>query len=79
MVRRSNPVFAGSGAYKETVAETGETVTLTASEPAEGKEFDKWVVVSGGITIDDETAPQTGFTMGTEDVVVQAVLNRRHD
>jgi len=61
-----------SGTATPTQAAEGVTVTITAAEPESGKEFDKWTVVSGGITLADETSATTTFTMGTSDVVVTA-------
>ncbi len=61
-----------SGTSDKTEVEAGETVTLTASEPAEGKEFDKWVVNSGSVTLSKATSSTTTFTMPSEDVKVTA-------
>lgn len=55
-----------------TSASSGATVTLTANPPA-GKAFERWEVVSGGITIADENAPTTTFTMPDEAVSVKAI------
>lgn len=51
----------------------GTTVTITADEPEEGKEFDKWEVISGEITLADETSATTTFTMPMSDVSVKAI------
>ncbi len=55
-----------------TKAPAGSTVTLTANPPA-GKVFEKWEVVSGGITLADRNASTTTFTMPEEAVSVKAV------
>lgn len=56
----------GTATASPATAEAGTTVTLTAT-PNEGYVFDKWEVVSGGVTITDNK-----FTMGTENVTVKA-------
>ena len=48
-------------------------VTVTASTPPAGKTFDHWTVVSGGVTLKDETSATTSFVMGSEDVSIRAV------
>ena len=62
-------VGAGSGITKATV---GTAVTLTADEAPDGKVFDKWVVVSGGITLADANSATTTFTMPASAVSVKA-------
>ena len=49
----------------------GETVTLTAT-PNSGYVFDKWEVVSGGITLADANSATTTFTMPASAVSVKA-------
>ena len=51
----------------------GTEVTLTATPDDEDK-FAGWEVVSGGITLADETKATTTFTMGTSAVEVKAVF-----
>ncbi len=63
---------ASGSASSELAAKAGETVTLTAEAPAEGKEFDKWVIQSGSVTLSDETSGTASFTMPAEDVEVTA-------
>lgn len=63
---------ASGSASSELTAKAGETVTLTADSPAEGKEFDKWVISSGSITLSDETSGTVSFTMPAGDVEVSA-------
>ena len=57
----------GGGEHKE-----GDTVTITADEPVIGKQFDKWVVNSGSVTLADSTSSTTTFTMPAEAVSVSA-------
>ena len=47
-------------------------VTITANAAETGKEFDKWIVVSGDVELDDEKASETTFTMPDKDVKVEA-------
>ena len=58
---------SGTGNYK-----AGDTVTITADAPESGKQFDKWRVVTGGITLADSTSIITAFTMPKRDVDVEA-------
>ena len=51
----------------------GTFVTLTA-HPNEGYVLKEWLVISGGVTIDDPERTETGFDLGTRDVVVKAVF-----
>ena len=62
-------VGAGSEISK---AAQGTIVTLTANAAPSGKVFDKWVVVSGGITLADANSATTTFTMPAEAVSVKA-------
>jgi hypothetical protein len=66
----SDPVH-GSAAASHAIAVQGTVVTLTAS-PFGGFEFERWVVVSGGITLDDPTSHSTSFTMPGGNVSVRA-------
>ena len=54
-------------------AAAGKKVTLKADGAAEGKEFDRWIVVKGQITLADEKDETTTFTMPSEDVAVRAL------
>ena len=56
-----------------TAAFAGDTVTLSAAPAPEGKIFDRWEVVSGGITLTDARAASTVFTMPAAAVQVKAV------
>lgn len=57
----------GAGDYKE-----GAIVTITANVPASGKQFDKWVVNSGNVTLTDATSSTMTFTMPAGAVSVTA-------
>ena len=62
-------VGAGTPITKATM---GTTVTLTANAAPSGKVFDKWEVVSGGITLADANSATTTFTMPAGAVSVKA-------
>ena len=53
-------------------ASVGTTVTLTANAAYSGKEFDKWVVENGNITLADANSATTTFTMPAGEVSVKA-------
>ena len=57
----------GGGEYAE-----GATVKITANAPESGKQFDKWVVNSGSVTLADATSSTTTFTMPARAVSVTA-------
>ena len=61
----------GAGSEISKAAE-GTTVTLTANAAPSGKVFDKWEVVSGGITLADANSATTTFTMPASAVSVKA-------
>ena len=62
-------IGAGSEISK---AAQGTTITLTANAAPSGKVFDKWEVVSGGITLADASSATTTFTMLAGAVSVKA-------
>ena len=62
-------IGAGSEISK---AAAGTAVTLTANAAPSGKVFDKWEVVSGGITLADANSATTTFTMPASAVSVKA-------
>lgn len=62
-------VDAGSEISK---AAQGTIVTLTANAAPSGKVFDKWEVVSGGITLADVNSATTTFTIPASAVSVKA-------
>lgn len=61
---------SGSATASATTAAAGDTVTLTAS-PSSGYHFERWEVVSGGVTISGNT-----FTMPASPVTVKAVFEK---
>ncbi len=58
---------SGTGEYAE-----GANVILTAATPAEDKLFDKWVITSGTLDLDDATANPIVITMPTEAIIIEA-------
>ncbi len=52
--------------------EVGQTVTITAGKAPEGKEFDKWVVVSGEVTLKNANSESTTFVMPNGAVEIKA-------
>jgi len=50
----------------------GTTVTIVADAPAANMVFDKWIVISGSVTLADENNSTTTFTMPEGDVEVKA-------
>ncbi len=60
----------------ETVVKAGETVELSTVKAeligTNCKAFAKWVVVSGGVVVADETSNVTTFVMPEEDVVIES-------
>mgnify|MGYP001851734391 CR=1 FL=1 len=63
----------GTASASRTGAKAGTEIILIA-KPDEGYQFDKWEVVSGGITIKDDT-----FTMPMGDVTVKARFEKASD
>ena len=59
--------ITGGSADKAT-AIMGEEVALSIATPPTGKEFDRWNVTEGGVTVTNNR-----FTMGTENVIVEAL------
>ena len=66
-----------SGGLGAGVFYVGETVTITANTAPEGKEFDKWVVVSGGVTLADENSETTTFVMPNGAVEIKATYKNK--
>ena len=60
----------GEASADKTTAAEGETVTLTAT-PNSGYHFERWDVITGNATIDDNT-----FTMPAESVAIKAIFAR---
>jgi len=67
-------IGAGSEISK---AAQGTKVTLTANAAPSGKVFDKWEVVSGGITLADANSTTTTFTMPASAVSVKATYKTK--
>ena len=60
----------GTGAATPSTATAGTTITLTAT-PDEGYHFKEWQIISGGVTIKDDT-----FTMPDGNVEVKAIFEK---
>lgn len=58
--------------------EEGATVTIIANSPATGYAFDKWIVVSGEITLADENASTNTFVMPESNVEIKATYKHAH-
>lgn len=54
-------------------AKKDATVTITANK-IENKRFVRWEVKAGGVTLANATATETTFTMGDQDVEIEAVF-----
>ena len=50
----------------------GEQLRIAAADPQAGQVFDKWEVVSGGVTLANATQASTTFTMPANEVKVKA-------
>ncbi|XCP86241.1 CBM35 domain-containing protein [Roseburia hominis] len=61
-----------NGTATPDTAPEGTEVTIQANEAEEGMMFDKWIVESGEVTLEDPASAETTFVMGTSDVVVSA-------
>ena len=72
MLPSSITVTGGTASLASAVKGTG--VTVTASAPPEGKAFEKWEVVKGGVKLADETKATTTFVMGSSPVEIKAVF-----
>lgn len=68
-----NKEGAGSATASVSNTEAGATVTLTAV-PAEGYDFNKWVAVTSGVTINNPTNAKATFVMPNKNVTVKAVF-----
>ena len=62
----------GDGSYA-----AGATVTITADAAPSGQEFDKWTVVSGGVTLASATSATTTFEMPASAVEVTATYKNK--
>ena len=63
------------GTANKEAAYVGETVTITADEPADDEEFDKWV--GDGVEFEDANDVQTSFVMPAADVTVTATYKAK--
>ena len=54
----------------------GDIITVTAVE-LEGYQFKEWKVLQGNVIFADKNAKQTTFVMGNENVVLQAVFEKK--
>ena len=68
--------YLEDGETEINTAEAGQTVVVRVNPEAitEGFEFDKWEIVSGEITLDDETASEIKFTMPAGEVELKATV-----
>ena len=57
-------------------AYTGTKVTIKAT-PKDGYVFKKWQVVSGGVTLSSTTKPTATFKIGSKNVVVKAICEKK--
>lgn len=55
----------------------GDTVAIKANAPASGKQFNKWEVNSGSVTLASATSSTTIFTMPAEAVTVTATYKNK--
>ena len=62
---------SGTATASPNPAEEGDLVTITAS-PNDGYEFDKWAVVSGGVSLSSTTAESATFIMPAGAVTIRA-------
>ena len=65
-------VTVGSGIATPSKATEGTKVTIKANQAEEGMVFDKWIVESGEVVLEDSESTETTFVMGTSDVIVNA-------
>lgn len=70
-----NTTIEGNGSIEldQSSGITGTKITIKAT-PDDGYYFKEWQVVSGGITLEDPSSPETTFTIGSSDVTVKAVF-----
>ena len=77
-----NPTFtvtvskdgSGSASADVATAETGDTVTLSAT-PDAGNIFVRWEVVSGGVVLSNAANPNATFVMAASNVEVKAIFD----
>lgn len=66
-------VIVSGGRASHALAEPGQTVTVKAEIP-DGKEFIRWEVISGGVTLADAESPETTFVMQDQNAEIKAVF-----
>ena len=66
--------IAKNGSTQITSAASGTTVTLTAGNSTTGRQFYKWEVVSGNVSVSDAKSSTTTFTMPSGNVQVRAIF-----
>lgn len=71
--KKEYSVTVGNGTATPNTAAEGTKVTIKADEAEEGMVFDKWIVESGKVVLEDPESAETTFVMGISDVVVNAV------
>lgn len=58
-------------------SENGKTITIKANEAPEGFVFDKWVVISGNVKLEDQNNKETSFVKASEDVEIKATYRTK--
>ena len=72
--RDGNSIRVIDGTADKSTAEKDEKVTVTAEDrSSEGKTFQKWEVLAGGVTLANVRDASTTFVKGTKEVTVQAI------
>ena len=72
-VKDGKPIVGGA---IQSFAEEGSTVTIKANDNS-GYVFDKWVIISGDITLADENSVKTTFVMPESDVEIKATYKTK--
>ena len=67
----ANNTSQGSASADRATAESGARVNISAS-PNPGYEFDRWEVISGGVTVSNRNNSSTSFVMADSDVSIRA-------
>ena len=58
-------------------SENGKTITIKANEAPKGFVFDKWVVISGNVKLEDQNNKETSFVKASEDVEIKATYRTK--
>ena len=72
LTNEAHSVTVSSGVSMLSQATEGKSVTVIADAAPSGMTFDRWQVVSGGVTVANEYAPITAFSMPACDVELLA-------